>query len=115
MNIREAIKTAKEGKKVFNPRRTDVHHQNVVWVYYKCLHGEYLTDEKTNTHFVDIFTKPNDLDEGWEVVGGRMNKEDEEYNPDCTGKGANIGDITKIITDPEIVKIWEKFIKNKED
>lgn len=68
MNIREAIKTAKEGKKVFNPKRTDVYYQNVVWVYYKCLHGEYLTDEKSNTHFVDIFTKPNDLDEGWEVV-----------------------------------------------
>ena len=67
MNIREAIKTAKEGKKVFNPKRTDVYHQDVVWVYYKCLHGEYLTDEKSNTHFVDIFTKPNDLDEGWEI------------------------------------------------
>ncbi len=74
MNIKEAIETAKEGKKVFNPRRTDVYHENVVWVYYKCLHGEYLTDEKTNTHFVDIFTKPNDLDEGWEVVG--INKEE---------------------------------------
>lgn len=67
MNIREAIETAKEGKKVFNPKRTDYYHQNIVWVYYKCLHGEYLTDAKTNTHFVDIFTKPNDLDEGWEI------------------------------------------------
>ena len=39
----------------------------------------------------------------------------EEYNPDITGQGSNIGNTTRIITDPEIVKIWEKFIKNKED
>lgn len=68
MNIKEAIETAKEGKKVFNPRRTDVYHENVVWVYYKCLHGEYLTDEKTNTYFVDIFPISNDLNDGWEVL-----------------------------------------------
>lgn len=40
---------------------------------------------------------------------------EEKYNPDCTGQGSNIGDTTRIITDPKIVKIWEKFIKDKED
>ena len=39
--------------------------------------------------------------------------DDEEYNPDITGQGSNIGDTTRIITDPEILKIWKKFLKNK--
>lgn len=42
-------------------------------------------------------------------------QDDENYDPDVTGQGTNIGDTTRIITDLKIVEIWKKFIKNKEN
>lgn len=68
MNIRQAIKAAKYGKKVSHPNRTNYHHKNVVFVYNKQNGYECLVDEESRNYIVDEFTKSADLLDNWEVI-----------------------------------------------